>query len=127
MAENGDQAFAVLAEQLQQLMARLTTASPAPPAPAPAAAAPSFIDGPEPHVGTPECDDGDPESCNAFIMNCCFHCSTFASVAAKVAFAITYLTGKAREWPNGSSMSPECTSFSAFVGELQKVFGHCGV
>lgn len=131
-AENSGQAFAALAEQLQQLTARLTAARTGPPAPAPSAAALSFIDGPEPLVRTPERFDGDPKSCNAFITNCSLLFSlqlrTFASEAAKVAFAITYLTGRARLWgmAEWERQTPACSSFPAFAGELQKVFGHVG-
>ncbi|TWW77664.1 hypothetical protein D4764_12G0010540 [Takifugu flavidus] len=45
---------------------------------------------------------------------------TFASEAAKVAFTINYLTGRACLWERGT---PACSSFQTFSAELRKVFG----
>lgn len=53
-------------------------------------------DGPEPHVGAPECFNRDPRSCGAFLTNCTLlfflQPRTFASEAVKVVYAITHLT-----------------------------------
>ncbi|TWW58466.1 hypothetical protein D4764_07G0011850 [Takifugu flavidus] len=70
-----------------------------------------------------------PEGCNPFITNCSILFAlqpyTFASEAARVAFTINHLTGRARlwgtaEWERGT---PACSSFQAFSAELRKVFG----
>lgn len=102
------------------------TSAPSPPAPAPGFP-PSTA--PEPRVGAPERYSGDPEGCNPFLTNCsilfALQPHAFASEAARVAFAINHLTGRARlwgtaEWERGT---PACSSFQAFSAELRKVFG----
>ncbi|TWW68258.1 hypothetical protein D4764_19G0000560 [Takifugu flavidus] len=75
---------------------------------------------PEPRVGAPERYSGDPEGCNPFLTNCSILFAlqpyTFASEAAKVAFIINHVTGRARlwgmaEWERGT---PACSSFQTF-------------
>ncbi|TWW59148.1 hypothetical protein D4764_06G0006780 [Takifugu flavidus] len=84
---------------------------------------------PEPQVGAPERYSGDPEGCNPFLTNCSILFAlqpyTFTSEAAKVAFTINHLTGRAclwgtAEWERGT---PACSSFQTFSTELRKVFG----
>lgn len=131
-AEANEHLFAVIAEQLQLLTARLPPlATPATPAPADVFVNPPapLLDGPEPCVGAPERYDGDPETCNAFLTNCsllfALQPRTFATEAARVAFVITHLSGRARLWGTAEweRQAPACSSFSNFAAELQKVFG----
>ncbi|TWW57322.1 Retrotransposon-derived protein PEG10 [Takifugu flavidus] len=126
-----EQALRSVATQVQQLVVSVSQpAAPVPaPAPPPPVPAPPPGTAPEPRVGTPERYSGDPEGCNPFLTNCSILFAlqpyTFASEAAKVAFTINHLTGRARlwgtaEWERGT---PACSSFQAFSAELRKVFG----
>jgi len=84
---------------------------------------------PEPRVGTPERYAGEPEGCSPFLTNCSILFSlqphTFASEAARVAFTVNHLTGKARLWGTAEweQQTPACASFVAFSAEMRKVFG----
>ncbi|TWW73434.1 hypothetical protein D4764_15G0008280 [Takifugu flavidus] len=119
-----ERALMSVATQVQQLVVSVSQpAAPVPaPAPPPPVPAPPPGTAPEPRVGTPE-------GCNPFLTNCSILFAlqpyTFASEAAKVAFTINHLTGRARlwgtaEWERGT---PACSSFQAFSVELRKVFG----
>eukprot|EP00066_Takifugu_rubripes_P017527 XP_011606793.1 PREDICTED: uncharacterized protein LOC105417071 [Takifugu rubripes] len=85
--------------------------------------------GPEPRVGEPEHYEGNPESCDSFVVNCSLLFSlqprTFATEAAKVAYTITHLSGRAWLWGTAEweRQSEACSTFSAFAAELHKVFG----
>ncbi|KAL2083797.1 hypothetical protein ACEWY4_021570 [Coilia grayii] len=82
----------------------------------------------EPRVGSPERFDGDPAQVRAFLMNCrlVFNLQqrNFASEAARVAYTINHLSGRARLWVTAefNRQSPACSSFSSFSKELIKVF-----
>ncbi|TWW76988.1 hypothetical protein D4764_12G0003780 [Takifugu flavidus] len=126
-----ERALRSVATQVQQLVVSVSQpAAPVPaPAPPPPVPAPPPGTAPEPRVGTPERYSGDPEGCNPFLTNCSILFAlqpyTFASEAAKVAFTINHLTGRARlwgtaEWERGT---PACSSFQAFSAELRKIFG----
>ena len=135
-----DQTLTYLAVQLQQLTATVqqlaaVVAAPAPlpmpPAPASASSPMGFT--PEPRVGTPERYAGEPEGCSPFLTNCsilfALQPHTFASEAARVAFTVNHLTGKARLWGTAEweQQTPACSSFPAFSAELRKVFGPVSV
>ena len=79
-------------------------------------------------MGIPECYDGDPTTCNAFLCNCSIIFAlqplTFASEEARVVYTINHLSGRARlwgteEWQRGT---PTCRSFQTFADELRRVF-----
>ncbi|KAI2657484.1 Retrovirus-related Pol polyprotein from transposon 17.6 [Labeo rohita] len=80
---------------------------------------------PEPTVPTPPPYDGDPKACRPFLSQCAItftlQPTTFATEAAKVAFVITLLTGKAREWGTTvrEKQAPYCATFEL---EMIKVF-----
>ncbi|TWW81865.1 hypothetical protein D4764_01G0016800 [Takifugu flavidus] len=117
-----EQALTSVATQVQQLVVSVSQPATPVPAPPPGTA-------PEPRVGAPERYSGDPEGCNPFLTNSSILFAlqpyTFASEAARVAFTINHLTGRARlwgtaEWERGT---PAGSSFQAFPAELRKVFG----
>lgn len=57
---------------------------------------------PEPRCNNPPPYNGDPNSCRAFLSQCAvvftLQPRTYASEESKVAFVLTLLTGKARDW-----------------------------
>uniref|UniRef100_A0A674PID6 DUF4939 domain-containing protein n=1 Tax=Takifugu rubripes TaxID=31033 RepID=A0A674PID6_TAKRU len=121
--EANERALAELSYLLNRLSARLDPT--APPASSVPASAPVILQqDPE-----PERYKGNPESCDAFVVNCSLLFSlqprTFATEAAKVAYTITHLTGRAWLWGTAEweRQSEACSTFSAFAAELRKVFG----
>ncbi|TWW62655.1 hypothetical protein D4764_04G0013020 [Takifugu flavidus] len=124
-AEANEQALAELSGLLSRLSARLEPV--APPASSIPASAPVILQqGPEPRVSEPERYEGNPESCDAFVVNCSLLYSlqprVFTTEAAKVAYTITHLTGWAWLWGTAEweRQSEACSTFSAFAAELRK-------
>lgn len=82
----------------------------------------------EPKLPPPEKYSGDPGTCRSFLSQCSLifelQPSTFPSDRAKVAYVITQLLGRAREW--GTAMwdadSPSCADFQDFSAEMRRVF-----
>lgn len=102
---------------------------PAPDANAPAPGPPRpDPDTPEPRIGNPERFNGDPTQARAFVTSCRLQFSlqprTFATEGAKVAYAITHLTGRARLWGTAEfeRQTPACSTFDLFAKEILKVF-----
>lgn len=83
---------------------------------------------PEPHANNPPVYDGDSNACQAFLSQCSLVFSLqprrYATEEAKVAFVLTLLSGRAREWGIAvwRSRAPCCTSFVAFRQEMAKLF-----
>ncbi|RXN04576.1 Retrotransposon-derived PEG10 [Labeo rohita] len=83
---------------------------------------------PEPHANNPPLYDGDPNSCRAFLSQCllvfALQPRRYATERLKVAYVITLLTGKGREW--GSAVwdagASFCTDFEEFRAEMTKLF-----
>ncbi|KAL2080706.1 hypothetical protein ACEWY4_024499 [Coilia grayii] len=118
-----------LAAQIQQLRLSLPSDPPLPMAPTAPAPPPQLpLHTPEPRLSAPERYSGEPGSCRAFLTQCKLVISlqptTFPTESAKVAYIITLLSGKAKEW--GTSVweagLPFCNTFQCFVDEMIKVF-----
>lgn len=82
----------------------------------------------EPRCNIPPPYDGDPNSCRAFLSQCsdvfALQPRTYATEETKVAFVLTLLTGKARDWGISvwDTQAPCCTSFDEFRQEMIKLF-----
>lgn len=76
----------------------------------------------EPRLPPPETYAGDPGSCQSFLTQC--EPTTFPSEESKVAYVITLLSGKARDW--GTAMWTNRvdiqSDFKLFSEEMRKVF-----
>lgn len=83
---------------------------------------------PEPRCNNPPPYDGDPNSCRAFLSQCsvvfALQPRTYAHEESKVAFVLTLLTGKARDWGTSvwETQAPCCASFKAFRQEMERLF-----
>lgn len=83
---------------------------------------------PEPRVNNPPCYAGEPTECRAFLTQCevvfSLQPQTYAEDRARIAYVISLLTGRAREW--GTSVweagTPCCHCFDLFKEEMVKVF-----
>ncbi len=83
---------------------------------------------PEPHANNPPVYDGDPNSCQDFLSQCSLVFSLqprrYSTEEAKVAFVLTLLSGRAREWGIAvwRSRAPCCATFVDFCQEMMKLF-----
>lgn len=83
---------------------------------------------PEPRINNPPIYSGEPTVCRAFIIQCEVIFSlqplTYASDSAKVAFVISLLAGRAREWATSvwAAKAACCMEFSSFKAEFVKIF-----
>ena len=123
--------FQDLSNQMQQMLAGLrTTASdpPAQPAPQPREAYP--VVHPDPRLPRIERYDGDPSTCRSFLSLCSMTFElqphSYPSESSRVAFMITHLSGRAREWATAEwdKKSLTCVSARSFAEALRKVFDH---
>ncbi|XP_073719444.1 uncharacterized protein [Misgurnus anguillicaudatus] len=82
----------------------------------------------EPYVSAPPPYDGNPTSCRAFLTQCslvfALQPRRYFSEITRVAFVITLLIGKAREWATAvwDARDPCCRSFHEFREEMEKLF-----
>lgn len=87
-----------------------------------------FSSEPEPHANSPPPYDGDSSSCRAFLSQCALVFSLqprrYATEEARVAFVLTLLTGRAREWGVAvwEAGAPCCRSFGDFRVEMTNLF-----
>lgn len=83
---------------------------------------------PEPHVTNPPTYDGDPNSCRPFLSQCsiifALQPRKYATEESRVAYVITLLCGRAREWATAvwDAQAPFCQSFDDFRVEMLKLF-----
>lgn len=112
-----------LTAQLQQLQfnppASPAAAAPVPPAPSPFR---------EPRLSPPQPYAGEPGSCRSFLSQCSLsmelQAMSFPTQRSRVAYVITLLTGRAREWATAvwDSNATYCSSIKDFTDEMLKVF-----
>lgn len=83
---------------------------------------------PEPRCNNPPTYDGDPTSCRAFLSQCSvvftLQPRTYALEETKVAFVLTLLTGRARDWGTSvwEARAPCVSSFSSLRHEMIRLF-----
>ncbi len=83
---------------------------------------------PKTHANNPPVYDGDSNSCQAFLSQCSLVFSLqprrYATEEAKVAYVLTLLTGRVREWGIAvwRSRAPCCATFVDFRQEMAKLF-----
>ncbi|KAK2917253.1 hypothetical protein Q8A73_003999 [Channa argus] len=100
-----------------------SSAEPAPPPQPPTAPAvrKSYVPPPEPF-------SGDLDKCRGFLFQCRLvfaqQPQTYASDAAKVAYVVGLLQGRALEWAEAKLGSSFLIPFHTFVEELRKIFDH---
>lgn len=121
--------FRLLSDRLTELTNRLDQISPPVgeshlPVPA---VTPSSTDR-EPHAATPPTYDGDPNTCRAFLQQCslvfALQPRRFAASVSRVAFVLTLLTGRARDWGMAvwEVQAPCTASFEALKDEMLRLF-----
>ncbi|MGL5598840.1 MAG: DUF4939 domain-containing protein [Aeromonas sp.] len=82
----------------------------------------------EPHANNPPVYDGDPNACQAFLSQCALVFALqprrYSTEESKVAYVITLLSGRAREWGVAvwNARAPCCTAFEDFRAEMTKLF-----
>lgn len=82
----------------------------------------------EPHANNPPPYDGNPNSCRAFLSQCslvfALQPRRYAMEQTKVAYVLTLLTGKARDWGTSAweAQAPFCSSFEELRQEMIKLF-----
>ncbi|KAL0180387.1 hypothetical protein M9458_025829 [Cirrhinus mrigala] len=83
---------------------------------------------PKPHAYNPPLYNGDPNSCRVFLSQCslvfALQPRRYATQRLKVAYVITLLPGKAREWGTAvwDASASFCTDFEEFRAEMTKLF-----
>lgn len=83
---------------------------------------------PEPRINNPPIYSGEPTMCRAFMIQCEVIFSlqplTYASDTARVAFVISLLAGRAREWATSvwAAEAACCEDFFSFKAEFVKIF-----
>lgn len=127
-----DNSIARLDAGMNEIISMLRTLSPvsvqAPPQPA--AINPHTVSTmvKEPKLTPPELFKGDPDQCRAFLTQCEIHFelqpSSFPTERSRVAFVISLLSGKAKQWGTAEwqNNSVSCSSYSEFSKELIRVF-----
>ncbi|XP_073670196.1 uncharacterized protein [Paramisgurnus dabryanus] len=118
--------FSILSEQLKELSNRLDQVTPRHEASTSSGGAASFEQ--EPHTATPPTYNGDPNTCRSFLQQCslvfALQPRRFSSSTSKVAYVLTLLTGRARDWGMAAwgAKAPFTFSFEALEEEMLKLF-----
>lgn len=92
------------------------------------AAHPNALDSPEPRVNNPPCYSGEPTECLPFLTQCevvfSLQPSTYARERSRIAYVISLLKGRAREWGTAVwNAEGECLiRYSLFKEEILRVF-----
>lgn len=114
-----------MSAQLQQIQLAQV---PQPPPPAPPQRDQPHLPVREPRLPPPESYAGEPGTCRSFLSQCSLvfelQPSTFPTDRSRIAYVITLLTDRAREWGTAvwDAASPVCLSYAAFTEEMRKVF-----
>ncbi|KAL0165682.1 hypothetical protein M9458_037526, partial [Cirrhinus mrigala] len=112
--------FAGLVERLDRLTLSGFASAPSTVGPSPLSS--------EPRVNNPPTYASEPKSCKSFLIQCevvfSLQSRTYASETSKVAFVISLLTGRAREWGTAvwESQARCCFEFESFKDEMIKTF-----
>ncbi|RXN35854.1 Pol poly [Labeo rohita] len=112
--------FAGLVERLDRLTLSGFASAPSTVGPSPLSS--------EPRVNNPPTYAGEPKSCKSFLIQCevvfSLQSRTYASETSKVAYVISLLTGRAREWGTAvwESQARCCFEFESFKDEMIKTF-----
>ncbi|RXN36864.1 Pol poly [Labeo rohita] len=112
--------FAGLVERLDRLTLSGFASAPSTVGPSPLSS--------EPRVNNPPTYAGEPKSCKSFLIQCevvfSLQSRTYASETSKVAYIISLLTGRAREWGTAvwESQARCCFDFESFKDEMIKTF-----
>ncbi len=83
---------------------------------------------PEPRINNPPCYSGQPTECRAFLTQCevifSLQPTTYAVDRSRIAFVLSLLTGRARDWGVAvwESEASCCERFSDFKEEMIKTF-----
>ena len=110
------QGMEAIRANIQHLVERLIPQIAAPPTSLPPPGIP-----PRPHLPAPERYEGDPGSCRSFLSTCSLvfklQSSSIPTERSRVAYVITILSGRAREWGTAvwEANTPECQTFSQFA------------
>ena len=88
----------------------------------------------EPRLPAPQPYDGNPNTCRSFLSQCSLSLElqslAFPTERSRVAYLITLLSGKAREWGTAvwDANDPCCSTYQKFTEEMKKVFdrSYCG-
>ncbi|KAF7653737.1 hypothetical protein LDENG_00079030 [Lucifuga dentata] len=123
-------------EQMRLLSTPLHTDTPTSSPPVPGLSTgspPHLMPAVEPRLPPPECFSGDSDSCRLFIMQCSLvfelQPTCFPSEKSQVAYIISLLTRRARDWGTAEweKQTRTCLLVQLFLAELQKVFDHSSV
>ncbi len=82
----------------------------------------------EPRINNPPCYAGEPTECRAFLTQCevvfSLQPQTYAGDPARIAFVLSLLTGRAREWGTSAweARTPCCGRYELFKEEMIKIF-----
>ena len=121
---NFHQGMEVIRADMHHILEVLSTQRATTPVSHPPPAAPAPRPATEPRLPAPERYEGDPRSCRSFLSTCSLvfelQPSSFPTERSKVAYVITLLSGRAREWAtavwDSNAQQPPASSFGFVKG-----------